>query len=173
MEKFTAKNEDLMPDSVMETYFYDPDQKLQVGSICRVIRGPSMVSSSVVPTGYQYYGLTCLVVGSKFQICGSNGIVGREDGSVDILKETGDYCVAFPSSLNPQCYNAKGEWDWKNERMPGMRMSSWLSDDQLVLVRNPTEKEFLFAVELLLRERQKRIASQEEKELTHIYCKWR
>ena len=26
MEKFAVKNEDLMPDSVMETYFYDPDQ---------------------------------------------------------------------------------------------------------------------------------------------------
>lgn len=167
MEEFTVKNEDLMPDSVAQIYFYDPDQKLQVGSVCRVIRGPSMVSPPTAPTGYQYYGLTCLIVGSKFQICGSNGIVGREDGSVSVLKETGDYCVAFPPELNPQCYNSKGEWS------TAMRMSSWLDSDQLVLVRNPTEKEYLLAVELLIQQRQKQIRYMEEKELTNIYRKWR
>lgn len=171
MEKFVVKNEDLMPDSVMETYFYDPDQKLQVGSVCRVIRGPSMAFPPIV--SYRYYGLTCLVVGSKFQICGSNGIVEREDGSVSILKETLDYCVAFPPELNPQCYNAKGEWEWKGERGSGMRMSSWLDADQLVLVRNPTEKEYLLAVELLVQQRQKQIHYMEEKKSTNIFRKWR
>ena len=126
-----------------------------------------MVSPPTAPTGYQYYGLTCLIVGSKFQICGSNGIVGREDGSVSVLKETGDYCVAFPPELNPQCYNSKGEWS------TAMRMSSWLDSDQLVLVRNPTEKEYLLAVELLIQQRQKQIRYMEEKELTNIYRKWR
>lgn len=173
MERFAVKNEDLMPDSVMETYFYDSDQKLQVGSVCRVIRGPSMVFPPTAPTGYQYYGLTCLIVGSKFQICGSNGIVGREDGSVGILKEAGDYCVVFPPELNPQCYNSKGEWEWKSEWSTAMKMSSWLDSDQLVLVRNPTEKEYLLAVELLVQQRQKQIRYMEEKELTNIYRKWR
>ena len=173
MEKFTVKNEDLMPDSVMETYFYDPDQKLQVGSVCRVIRGPSMAFPPTAPTGYQYYGLTCLIVGSKFQICGSNGIIGREDGSVSVLKETWDYCVAFPPELNPQCYNNKSEWEWKGEWSTAMRMSSWLDSDQLVLVRNPTEKEYLLAVELLVQQRQKQIRHMEEKELNNIYRKWR
>ena len=173
MEKFAVKNEDLMPDSVMETYFYDPDQKLQVGSVCRVIRGPSMAFPPMAPTGYLYYGLTCLIVGSKFQICGSNGIVGREDGSVSVLKETLDYCVAFPPELNPQCYNSEGDWEWKGEWSTAMRMSSWLDSDQLVLVRNPTEKEYLLAVELLVQQRQKQIRHMEEKELTNIYRKWR
>lgn len=60
-----------------------------------------------------------------------------------------------------------------DERMSGMRVSTWLDSDQLVLLRNPTEKEYLLAVELLVQQRQKQIRYMEEKELTNIYRKWR
>ena len=92
---------------------------------------------------------------------------------MSVLKETWDYCVAFPPELNPQCYNSKGEWEWKGEWSTAMKMSSWFDNDQLILVRNPTEKEYLLAVELLVQQRQKQIWHMEEKELTNIYRKWR
>src|SRR5699024_6455736 len=82
--------------------------------------------------------------------CGScGGFFDSDNNFLEWGKDLVDYSIIIPKHLNPQCYNSKGEWEYKGCWSSSQRPFgwSWVDECQLEFIRHPTKEEEKFALQ--------------------------
>lgn len=130
---------------------YDERQTYQIGDICRIVRANNeMRYPPIKDEETEGYGLLVQIVGSYWQRCGTvSAWYDNDDNFLEWGKNLVDYSIIIPKHLNPQCYNSKGEWEYKgcwsiSQRPFGW---SWINEYQLEFIRHPTKEEKNFALQ--------------------------
>ena len=130
---------------------YDERQTYQIGDICRIVRANNeMRYPPIKDEETEEYGLLVQIVGSYWQRCGSCGAFFDSDNNfLEWGKNLVDYSIIIPKHLNPQCYNSKGEWEYKGCWSSSQRPFgwSWVDECQLEFIRHPTKEEEKFALQ--------------------------
>ena len=125
---------------------YNKRQTYQIGDICRIVRANNeMRYPPIKDEETKGYGLLVQIVGSYWQRCEALYKRYYENNKfIGYGKNLVDYSIIVPKNLNPQCYNSKGEWEYKGSRAGGGQRPlrwSWVNEIQLEFIRHPTEKE--------------------------------
>lgn len=129
---------------------YDERQKYQIGDICKIVRANNEFRyPPIKDEETSGYGLYVQIVGSYWQLCGCCfSLYDDNFNFVEWVKDMSKYHIIVPKHLNPQCYNKKGEWEYKGSRCGSKEPFgwAWVAESQLDFVRHPTVEEKEFAL---------------------------
>lgn len=130
---------------------YDKRQTYQIGDICRIVHADNRFRyPPIKDEETDGYSLLIQIIGSYWQLCGSyGGVFDSENNFLGWAKNLVDYSIVIPKHLNPQCYNSKGEWEYKGFWLNSQRPFgwAWVNEYQLEFIRHPTKKEEKYALQ--------------------------